>query len=82
MAAFWDRIHPDDRPLIRQTWRQATRDKNRFQGDYRIVLPDGSLKYMQTIAHPFVNQSGGFEFIGTSMDITHRTLTVTCSKWG
>jgi signal transduction histidine kinase len=72
IGAFWDRIHPDDRPLIRQTWRQATRDKHRFQGDYRIVLPDGSLKYMQTIAHPFVNQSGGFEFIGTSMDITQR----------
>jgi hypothetical protein len=33
-------------------------------------LPDGSIKYVHTVGHPVVNESGGFEFIGTAMDIT------------
>jgi PAS domain S-box-containing protein len=42
--------------------------------DYRIVLPDGNIKYLRTIGHPILNESGDLvEFVGTAMDITAAT---------
>jgi C4-dicarboxylate-specific signal transduction histidine kinase len=41
--------------------------------DYRIVLTDGSTKYLQSLGHPVIRESGGpVEFIGTVMDVTER----------
>jgi len=39
--------------------------------DYRIVLPDGTIKHLHTIGHPILNESGDLvEFVGTAMDVT------------
>jgi len=45
--------------------------KPKFQVDYRIVLPDGTIKHLHTIGHPILNESGDLaEFVGTAMDVT------------
>jgi len=67
---FLQRIHPEDRPLAEQTIDRAVRERSDFEQQYRLVLPDGSIKYVHTVGHPVVNESGVFEFIGTAMDIT------------
>jgi len=67
---FLQRIHPEDRPRAEQTIDRAVRERSDFVQEYRLVLPDGSIKYVHTVGHPVVNESGGFEFIGTAMDIT------------
>ena len=67
---FLQRIHPEDRPRAEQTIGRAVRERSDFVQEYRLVLPDGSIKYVHTVGHPVVNESGGFEFIGTAMDIT------------
>jgi signal transduction histidine kinase len=72
VAVFRERIHPDDRALAMEPWTQAVREKNGFEVDYRIVLPDGSMKYVHLVVRAFVTQSGELEFIGTSMDTTQR----------
>jgi signal transduction histidine kinase/Cdc6-like AAA superfamily ATPase len=38
--------------------------------EFRIVLPDGSIKYLQGRGHPDVNGSDELAFVGTDMDIT------------
>ena len=39
--------------------------------EYRIVLPDGSLKYVRSYGHPIVDKTGKFgEFFGTAIDVT------------
>jgi PAS domain S-box-containing protein len=39
--------------------------------DYRIVIPDGTIKHLHTIGHPILNESGDLvEFVGTAMDVT------------
>ena len=48
------------------------RQRSRFQHEYRIVLPDGSVKHLQTVGQPDITESGDLEFIGTVMDITER----------
>ena len=71
-ATFMDRVHPEDRPAFEQALDQAVRDRSRFQHEYRIVLPDGSVKYLQSVGQPDSPESGSLEFVGTVMDITER----------
>jgi PAS domain S-box-containing protein len=43
-------------------------------GDFRIVLPDGTIKYLHSVAHPVRDGSGEItEIIGTVVDITEHT---------
>ncbi|HWX91311.1 MAG TPA: AAA family ATPase, partial [Terriglobales bacterium] len=67
---FLQRIHPEDRRRAEQTIDRAVRERSDFEQEYRLVLPDGSIKYVHTVGHPVVNESGVFEFIGTAMDVT------------
>jgi PAS domain S-box-containing protein len=70
---FFDRIHPEDRPMEAQTYERANLAKTDFESDYRIVLPDGSIKYVHNVGHPVLNESGDIrEFVGTVIDITER----------
>ena len=69
-SLFLERIHREDRGKLEELLRQAVRDKSDFEFDYRIVLPDGSIKFLRGVGEALVNASGELEFIGTTMDIT------------
>ena len=70
---FFGRIHPEDRPIEVQTYARANLAKTDFESEYRIVLPDGSIKYVHNIGHPVLNESGDIrEFVGTVIDITEQ----------
>jgi signal transduction histidine kinase len=44
-----------------------------FDVDFRIVLPDGAIRYVRSTGHPVRNTSGEvLEYIGTSIDVTER----------
>jgi PAS domain-containing protein len=47
-------------------------EKGQFQVEYRIVLPDGTIKHLLSIGRPGLSESGDLEYIGTAMDITGR----------
>ena len=66
------RVHPQDLPVLEQTILRAARETSSFQHEYRIVLPDGSIKYVQSTGHPDIDAAGELEFVGTAMDITER----------
>ena len=76
---FLKRVHPEDRPQIEQRAKmEATgREWTDSHGDFRIVLPDGTIKYLHSVAHPVRDGSGETaEIIGTVMDVTeHELLT-------
>ena len=70
---FLERIHPEDRPVVEEIFRKAQLDKTDYDASYRIILPDGSIKHIYSVAHPVLNQSGELvEFVGTSMDVTEQ----------
>jgi len=71
-ATFMERIHAEDAPLLEQAIRRAVRERIRFQHEYRIVLPDGSIKHLQSVGQPDITETGDLEFVGTVMDITER----------
>jgi PAS domain S-box-containing protein len=70
------RVHPKDRPQIEQRAKMEATGNEWIDsyGDFRIVLPDGTIKYLHSVAHP-VTQSGEVtEVIGTVMDVTKQEL--------
>ena len=70
---FMERIHARDRTLVEQTVDRAVRERSELEMDYRIVLSDGSTKYLQSLGHPVIGEDGGLSgFIGTVMDVTER----------
>jgi transcriptional regulator with GAF, ATPase, and Fis domain len=40
--------------------------------EYRLLLPDGSVKRVHVMAHAVSDGSGGFEFVGAVMDVTQQ----------
>ena len=71
-ATFMERVHAEDRPSFEQAIQRAVRERSRFQHEYRIVLPNGSVKLLQSVGQPDVSKSGDLEFVGTVMDVTER----------
>src|SRR3989442_14384217 len=68
---FRQRIHPDDRGRVRDIVDKAARERMDFEVDYRVVLPDGTVKCIHAVSHPVFSASGGLvQFVGTVMDVT------------
>jgi PAS domain S-box-containing protein len=67
------RTHPEDRVFFQETLDQLARDRKAFDFEHRLLLPDGSVKYVQVVGHASINdESGNFEFVGAVTDITER----------
>ena len=65
------RIYPEDRAKWQQVIDRAIRERSDYEVEVRILLPDGTVKYIQTIGHPVLNVSGELtQFVGSSMDIS------------
>ena len=71
---FLRRVHPDDRATIELVEKELYKG-NDDEYNYRVILPDGSIKYIRSVAHPVRSDSGHvIEFVGTVMDVTERKL--------
>ena len=68
----FQRIHPNDRARAQQTIDRASRDGKDFDHGYRLLMPDGSVKYVHATAHAVTDASGGIEFVGAVTDVTAR----------
>ena len=70
---MWQRIHPDDRDDVREEVEEALRQKRDFAAEFRIVLPDGTVKYLQaTTRHVFSQLGVLVEAVSTHVDVTDR----------
>jgi PAS domain S-box-containing protein len=66
-------IHPEDRPASVEIVDKAIREGKGYELDQRIVLPEGTIKFIHIVARPVFNTSGDLvEFVGTVMDVTER----------
>jgi C4-dicarboxylate-specific signal transduction histidine kinase len=67
------RIHPEDRLRFDEALERAIRHRTDFEMAHRLLLPDGSVRYLQTLGHPFPGASGEpVEYLGTVVDVTER----------
>ena len=67
------RIHPNDRASAIEVIERGIRDRTDYEQDFRIVLPDGTMRSMHATGHPVFKSSGDpMEFVGTVIDVTER----------
>ena len=66
------RTHPEDRARIRQVIDSVSHGRKDFDFEQRLLMPDGSVKYLRVVGRPSKDKSGGFEFVGAVTDITER----------
>jgi len=68
------RIHPDDRALDKETFERASANGQPFEFDHRLVMPDGRIKYVHVVVRAVGRNAGGYEYLGTGMDVTATKL--------
>jgi signal transduction histidine kinase len=69
------RILPEDRANFIQILDAAIQENRDFEVDWRIRLPDGSLRYAHSVGHPVVDKDGAaVEYVGTLVDVTEQHL--------
>src|SRR5467141_159156 len=71
---FWfNTIHPEDRKRIRDLFERCVIEKTDYEAHYRLLLPNGTIKYQHSIGRPIVNEKGDLvEFVGTAIDVTEQ----------
>ena len=63
-------IHPEDRLAVQQAAVRAARNGDDYDHEYRLSMPDGSVKYVRAMARATRDASGSAEFIGSVTDVT------------
>jgi PAS domain S-box-containing protein len=66
------RVHPEDRIGVKEVINRSLEGAPEFEHAYRLLLPDGRVKYVHAIAHVLQDASGNREFVGAATDITER----------
>jgi predicted ATPase/signal transduction histidine kinase/CheY-like chemotaxis protein len=74
VAQIIDRTHPEDRNFVRQTLDRARYERADYDMEFRLSMPDGSIKHAQILARAVTDESGHPLFVGAVMDITQRKL--------
>jgi PAS domain S-box-containing protein len=68
---FFQRIHPDDRGPAAEDLDRAISAGRSVEAHFRIVLPEGTTRYMYGIGHPLIKPSGDTgEYVGAVTDVT------------
>jgi formate hydrogenlyase transcriptional activator len=66
------RVHPDDVELLKSHLGQASRAGSDFNFEHRLLMPDGSIKYILSLLHGLKDGNGNEESVGAIMDVTER----------
>ena len=66
------RVHPEDLTLYEKMVEQARNGSDDFEWQYRLLMPDQSIKYMHAVARATRDQNNDLEYIAAVQDITPR----------
>jgi PAS domain S-box-containing protein len=66
------RIHPDDAAMVGERIERARSGGPDFEYSSRLLMPDGSVKYVNAIAHGIRDGDGRLEYLGAVQDVTQR----------
>ncbi|UBF25715.1 PAS domain S-box protein [Kovacikia minuta CCNUW1] len=73
LAELFQFIHPDDRERIQQQTVYAISNHLSYDREYRIIKPDGELRYVESRGELAFNAQGqAVKLYGAVLDITHR----------
>ena len=67
-----NRTHPEDRQKVRQVIDSFSQERKDFDFEHRLLMPNGSVKFLRVMGRPSEDGSSNFEFVGAVTDITDR----------
>jgi PAS domain S-box-containing protein len=66
-----ERIHPDDRGTVERDVRRAVEDRGDYAGEYRVVWPDGTQRWLAARGRTYSDAGGkAVRMVGAAIDIT------------
>ncbi|MBB4039482.1 PAS domain S-box-containing protein [Microvirga flocculans] len=70
---WWSILHPEDKQRVSENWLAAVARRGDYEDEYRIRLPDGSLKWINSRGRVFLDiQRRPVYFVGIFQDITEQ----------
>ena len=77
IETFLERCHPEDRPLVERKMSEALayNSGNEYQVEYRVVMPDGRERWVQTSGRAFFEGDRCVRFIGVLQDVSEQKHT-------
>jgi PAS domain S-box-containing protein len=68
---YVERVHPEDRLRWKGMAERAIVEKADYDQEFRILLPNGKVRWIHIVGHPALSNAGDLEgFVGSSTDIT------------
>jgi predicted ATPase/signal transduction histidine kinase len=75
LETMLQQIHPEDRESIKARLTAAMAGGKPWALAHRIVLPDASIRFIESVAEPVLDEHGAVaEYVGTIIDVTERRL--------
>ena len=68
------RTHPEDRKAVQELVERVTQQRTAFDFEHRLLLPNGSVKYVHVVGCPSEDEIGHLEFVGAVTDISEHRL--------
>lgn len=69
------RVHPEDVSLFEKMVEQARNGNSDFEWQYRLLMPDQSIKYLHAVVNATRDRDGQLEYLAAVQDVTARRLS-------
>ena len=63
------RFHPEDIRVMEDIVTRARHDGGDFESDFRLQMPDGSVKHLHMVANQVDTDDGQTEYVGALQDV-------------
>jgi formate hydrogenlyase transcriptional activator len=69
--SFYNMVHPEDRERVRETMEQAVQSGKNARIEYRVIIPDGSVRWRISHSRPHFTGTGEADRLtGATVDVT------------
>ena len=75
LATIDDHVHPEGISSLAELAARVRTDGRAFEWEHRMLMPDGSVRYVHVVAHGTRDHQGQLEYIGAIQDVTQRRLS-------
>jgi PAS domain S-box-containing protein len=75
LGRIGDRIHPYDLGACKAQIERSRQEGSDVQLEFRLQLPDRSVRHIHVVAHANRDENGQLEYIGAVQDVTQRRLS-------
>lgn len=79
---FLNVIHPEDRSLVDETFRESMESHEPYSIEHRLLMPDGRVKFVHEKGETLYDEDGlALSLVGTVQDITEQRLAQNQVEW-